>query len=151
MYTKRARNVPFGITTYRNVCRSVRAHTFTYIIQFCCQLIHLARMLNNSSTNQSKLLWLAQAIIVIHIIVHFCYTLKNAKQNQTMTKWKAFATLTDCAHRGKYQVDPTSRCVCKTPFTTWRSITSVPITAGFIGFGYFLHAACATVSHLWLQ
>lgn len=59
-------------------------------------------------------------------------------------------SLTDCVHRGKYHVDPTKRCVCNTPFTTFRSTTSVPMTAGFIGLGYFLQAACATVSHGWL-
>lgn len=59
--------------------------------------------------------------------------------------------LTVCAHRGKYHVDPTNRCVTNTPFTTLRSITSIPTTAGFIGLGYFLHAACATVSHGWLK
>ena len=49
--------------------------------------------------------------------------------------------LTDCAHCGKPHMELTSRCVCRTPSTTFLSTTSVPITAGFIGFGYFLHAA----------
>lgn len=65
--------------------------------------------------------------------------------------WSRIDLLTDCAQRGKYHVDPTNRCVSNTPFSTLRSITSIPTTAGFIGFGYFLHAACATVSHGWLK
>ena len=52
-----------------------------------------------------------------------------------------FCKLTACAHFGKPHLLETSLCVCKTPSTTFLSMTSVPITAGFIGFGYFLHAA----------
>lgn len=77
--------------------------------------------------------------------VKFSNSFQNFKVNNRWFK------LTDCAHLGKYQVDPTKRCVCNMPFTTLRSMTSVPITAGFIGLGYFLHAACATVSQGWLE
>lgn len=58
---------------------------------------------------------------------------------------------TACAHRGKNHFELTSLWVISTPSTTFLSTTSVPITAGFIGLGYFRHAACATVSHGWLQ
>lgn len=65
-------------------------------------------------------------------------------------KWRN-KLLTAWAHLGKYHLELTSRCVCKTPSTTVLSTTSVPITAGLWGFGYFLQAAVATVSQGWLQ
>lgn len=71
--------------------------------------------------------------------VHIVYITNNCKK------------LTACAHLGKYHFELTKRCVTKTPSTTCRSTTSVPIIDGVIGFGYFRHAACATVSHGWLQ
>lgn len=59
--------------------------------------------------------------------------------------------LTAETHLGNPHFELTSLCVCKIPSTTFLSTTSVPITAGFIGFGYFLQAACATVSQGWLK
>ena len=41
--------------------------------------------------------------------------------------------------------------VLSTPDSTFRSTTSIPTTAGFIGLGYFLQAADTTVSQGWLQ
>ena len=58
---------------------------------------------------------------------------------------------TERAHEGNPHSDVTNLWVMRLPLTTFRSITSVHITAGFIGFGYFLHAACTTVSHGWLK
>lgn len=43
------------------------------------------------------------------------------------------------------------RWVCRTPPTTFRSITSVPTTAGLWGLGYFRHTAWVTVSQGWLR
>lgn len=84
------------------------------------------------------------AVAAVHIRWNYYYCLQFVYA-------VAMDLLTVCAHRGKYHVDPTNRCVTNTPFTTLRSITSIPTTAGFIGLGYFLHAACATVSHGWLK
>lgn len=55
------------------------------------------------------------------------------------------------AQPGMPHLELTSLCVYRTPLTTSRSITSVPNTAGFMGFGYFRHAAWATVSQGWLK
>lgn len=55
--------------------------------------------------------------------------------------------LTAWAHLGKYHIELTNLCVCNTPSTTCLSTTSVPMTAGLWGLGYFLQAAVATVSH----
>lgn len=62
-----------------------------------------------------------------------------------------YSKLTAWAHLGKYHLELTSLWVCRTPSTTFRSMTSVPITAGLWGLGYFLHAAVATVSQGWLR
>lgn len=51
------------------------------------------------------------------------------------------AKLTLCAQVGKYQRELTSLWVWRTPSTTVRSTTSVPMTAVFMGLGYFRHAA----------
>lgn len=58
---------------------------------------------------------------------------------------------TFCTQFGKYHCELTSRCEWRTPSTTFLSTTSVPTTAVLMGLGYFLHAACTTVSQGWLK
>ena len=54
------------------------------------------------------------------------------------------------AQFGKPHSEVINRWVLRTPDSTLRSTTSMPTTAGFMGLGYFLHAAETTVSHGWL-
>lgn len=71
--------------------------------------------------------------------------------SQSQLLWIHCNLLTVSAHDGRPHRELMSLCVCKTPFTTRRSTTSVPTTAGLWGLGYFLHTACVTVSHGWLK
>lgn len=59
-------------------------------------------------------------------------------------------TLTVCAQLGRPHRELMRRWVCRTPPTTFLSITSVPTTAGLWGLGYFRHTAWVTVSQGWL-
>lgn len=105
----------------------------------------------SSIANRRYLLYIVNTANRWHLHTNLHFLLVQRALNYSIElNLKNTSSLTDCVHRGKYHVEPTKRCVCNTPLIIWRSTTSVPITAGFIGFGYFRHAACATVSHGWL-
>ena len=68
------------------------------------------------------------------------------------TKVLVWFELTPWTHVGNAHLVIRSLCDCSRPcWSTCLFSTSIPVTPGFNGFGYFLHAAFATVSHGCLQ